>query len=114
MRAKAVAIIGRIGLALGAAGLAGGCSIGSVVADMPSAVGGLPANAPERPAQVAEYPAVHDMPPQRDAKPLSDAEQIRLQQDLAAQRERMGGAKAPRPQAAKKADGAGTGSSRNP
>lgn len=67
-----------------------GC--GSMIADhLPNAAGGLPETAPERPALAPAYPAVHDMPPQRASAPLTNEEQRKLQQDLIAARNRLGG-----------------------
>jgi hypothetical protein len=78
-------------LLLLATGLAlAGCS-GSMIADhMPTAVGGLPADAPERPAAEQPYPAVHNMPPARPTEALSNDQQKRLQDDLIAARNRYG------------------------
>ena len=71
------------------AGLLGGCSGGSTIADhLPTALGGLPENPPQRPTTSAPYPAVHDMPPSRPTTVLSDAEQTKLENDLAAARNR--------------------------
>jgi hypothetical protein len=70
--------------------LLGGCS-GSMIADhMPTAVGGLPEGAPERPATPLEYPAVHSTPPARATATLTDDQQKRLQDDLIAARDRYG------------------------
>ena len=71
------------------AGLLSGCSGGSTIADhLPTALGGLPENPPQRPTTAAAYPAVHDMPPARPTTVLSDAEQTKLENDLAAARSR--------------------------
>jgi hypothetical protein len=75
--------------AAGACALLAGCS-GSLLADhLPTAVGGLPADAPVRPAETA-YPAVHNMPPSRTAAPLSDDQQKQLADELIAARNRYG------------------------
>jgi hypothetical protein len=71
-----------------AATLLFGCS-GSMIADHLPA-GGLPENAPERPAVPQAYPAVHNMPPARSTATLNDDEQKRLQDDLVAVRNRYG------------------------
>jgi outer membrane murein-binding lipoprotein Lpp len=66
-----------------------GCSGGSIVADhLPTAVGGLPEGAPQRPTTTSAYPAVHDMPPSRPTTVLTDAEQTKLESDLVAARNR--------------------------
>lgn len=47
---------------------------------------GLPANAPERPAEAYAYPAVHDMPPQRTTAVLTAEEQRAVERDLVSAR----------------------------
>jgi len=69
------------------AGLAG-CSSSLFVDHIPTAVGGLPETAPERPATPVAYPAVHDMPASRGPTVLSDAERRKLRDDLNASRDR--------------------------
>src|SRR5262245_57565734 len=65
-----------------------GCS-GSMMADhMPTVAGGLPDNAPQRPANPGQYPPVHDQPPPRSQTVLTDEEQRKLEQDLIAARDR--------------------------
>jgi hypothetical protein len=67
-----------------------GCS-GSLIADhLPAAAGGLPEDAPERPAAEGAYPAVHNMPPARAAAPLDNDQQKQLADDLVAARNRYG------------------------
>jgi hypothetical protein len=67
-----------------------GCS-GSLIADhLPTAAGGLPAEAPGRQETPTAYPAVHDMPPARSGTMLSNDEQKKLEGDLAAARDRVG------------------------
>jgi hypothetical protein len=66
-----------------------GCS-GSMIADhLPTAMGGLPEEAPARPNGEATYPAVHNMPPARSTSTLSDAQQKALESDLVAVRNRV-------------------------
>jgi hypothetical protein len=82
--------VGAALIALAAALMLGGCS-GSQIADhMPTAVGGLPEDAPQRPATEQDYPAVHNMPPTRTTSTLTDEQQKRLQDDLVAARNRYG------------------------
>ncbi len=72
------------------ASVVSGC--GSTIADrLPAEAGGLPENAPQRPAVAPAYPAVHEMPPPRATTTLSNDEQRKLQQDLIAARNRVGG-----------------------
>jgi len=74
----------------GAAELAG-CSSGSFLGDhIPTAIGGLPEGAPERPGTPMIYPAVHDMPPPRNNTTLSEDEKKKLEGDLIAARNRLG------------------------
>jgi len=75
--------------ALGLAAVLAGCAPGSVIDRLPGEVGGLPADAPARPATSYQYPAVHDMPPARSATPMSEEEQVKLEKDLAAIRDRQ-------------------------
>jgi hypothetical protein len=74
-------------LTLALAASLGACA--STVADLPSQVGGLPAGAPERPAQASAYPAVHDMPPPRPNTVLTAEERAKAEADLRALRERQ-------------------------
>jgi hypothetical protein len=75
-----------------AAAILAGCSTGTMGDSMPTAVGGLPENTPQRPATPAAYPAVHDMPPPRSHM-LTDEEQKKLEDDLVAARNRAVGGK---------------------
>ena len=68
-----------------------GC--GSMIADhLPTAAGGLPEGVPDRPTRQTNFPAVHDLPPQRASTVLTDAEQKKLEDDLIAARTRTGAA----------------------
>jgi hypothetical protein len=80
----------RILTILGLALLLTGCSTGSLEAQLPAELG-LPADAPARPVTPYDYPAVHDMPHPRAIKPLTEEEQIRLEKDLNALRDRQVG-----------------------
>ena len=68
----------------------GGCGsisdkVSQAVASMP--VVGLPANAPERPAETLAFPAVHDMPPPRTTAVLTADEQRSMERELVSARE---------------------------
>ena len=79
-------------LACGLAVALAGCSsssVNNVTDSMPSAIGGLPADAPERPATPPAYPAVHDMPPPRPNTTLTAEEQVKLETELTAIRTRQ-------------------------
>jgi hypothetical protein len=56
--------------------------------DIPHGWGGLPDDTPARPKTVLPTPAVHDVPPPRADKPLSDGQQLTLQKELDAARTR--------------------------
>jgi hypothetical protein len=64
------------------------CSASTMGDYIPTAAGGLPEGAPQRPAKPGPYPAVHDMPPPRGQAVLTDAEQKKLEDDLVAARNR--------------------------
>ncbi|HXX08546.1 MAG TPA: hypothetical protein VEJ43_10830 [Pseudolabrys sp.] len=82
---------------LGLAAMLAGCSASSVIDKLPADMG-LPAGAPARPDVPYQYPAVHDMPPARTSVTMTEEEQVRLERELAAIRDRQEG----RPQAGKK------------
>lgn len=90
-----------VSLLSGAAGL-GACAtnIGDAI---PAGIGGLPAEAPARPAEQAAYPAVHDIPPPRPVSILNDDQQEKLEKDLTTARDRQ---EARNPNAKKPAAGA--------
>jgi hypothetical protein len=67
----------------------GGCASGGMLDQLPPALGGEPASLPPRPKTGYQYPAVHDMPPARANAPLSDGEQITLEKELQAARDRQ-------------------------
>ena len=70
-----------------AAGLAG-CAPGAAIDKLPAEIG-LPAGAPARPAQAYEYPAVHDAPPPRPEPALTYEQQMKVEQELNAARDRQ-------------------------
>jgi hypothetical protein len=80
---------------------------------MPADIGGLPAGAPARPAEPYQYPAVHDMPPDRATAPMSEDEQMRVERELQAARDqqeiREGTAKKTGPDAKKRPAAANSG-----
>lgn len=71
-----------------AAGLAACASVSEKISgtasEMP--IVGLPAGAPQRPAEQLAFPAVHDMPPPRSAAVLNEVEQQKMENDLVAAR----------------------------
>lgn len=98
-RLATTAVLGAGWLALALAG----CTPGPMIDRLPEGVGGLPAGAPARPAAPYQFPAVHDMPAPRSAKPLSEEEQFRLEKELQATRDRQEGREAQGPKAAETA-----------
>lgn len=70
------------------------CGCASVFSELPSPVG-LPPGTPERSAVQPEFPAVHDMPPPRETKLLSEDERRKLEAELAAVRDRQSGKAGP-------------------
>lgn len=56
---------------------------------LPEKLGGLPANAPERPAQQMAFPNVYEVRPTRESKPLTDDEQKKLESELTTLREQQ-------------------------
>ena len=63
----------------------GGCSL--PIADLPLI--GLPTNTPARPESTGVYPAVHDVPPQREQAVLEPEERARIEKELVAARDRQ-------------------------
>jgi hypothetical protein len=90
------------------------CSASIIGDHLPTAAGGLPEGAPQRPAQPAAYPAVHDLPPKRQDAVLTDDEQKKLEDDLIAARKRAVGAASGTPGASADANAKPTGGARNP
>lgn len=81
-------LIRSILVALGLAVALSGCASGPMVDGIPSNIG-LPAEAPVRPATPYEYPAVHDMPPPRPIRIMTEEQQIKLEKELATVRDRQ-------------------------
>ena len=75
-------------LTLATATALAGCSSGAVIDKLPGDMG-LPAGTPERPTTPYVYPAVHDMPPPRPTQPMSEEQQKKLENELAAVRDRQ-------------------------
>ncbi|MGC1465124.1 MAG: hypothetical protein WA792_05275 [Pseudolabrys sp.] len=78
-------------LALFGACVLASCAPAGMGDQLSPALGGLPTDAPARPAAPYEYPAVHDMPPPRSDTPMSEDQLLRMQKDLAAIRDRTEG-----------------------
>jgi len=67
--------------------LAALCGCASTFDVLPEKMGGLPASAPERPAERKAFPNVYEVRPTRESAPLSNAEQKKLESDLTNLRE---------------------------
>jgi hypothetical protein len=65
--------------------LLGGCA--TSIADLPLI--GVPADAPNRPKEPNAYPAIHDMPADREQAVLDPSEQARIEKELKAARDRQ-------------------------
>jgi outer membrane biosynthesis protein TonB len=64
-----------------------GCT--STIDSLPQKMGGLPESAPARPAEAYAFPNVYEVRPTREAKPLTDDEQKKLESDLVTLREQQ-------------------------
>jgi hypothetical protein len=71
-----------------AAALAG-CSAGQLGDTLPNSMGGLPEGAPARSGTTGKFPLVHDMPAPRSTTPMNDEDQLKLEKDLQAARDRQ-------------------------
>jgi hypothetical protein len=78
---KARVVVLAVGLVLPA------CSSTQSFDGLPPSFGGLPTDAPAKPKTPYQYPSVHDMPPPRSVKTLSDEELLNVEKDLTAARE---------------------------
>ena len=58
------------------------CSGGALLGQLPEKAGGLPANAPQRPAETMPYQNVYEPRPTRETKPLTNEEQKKLESEL--------------------------------
>lgn len=65
------------------------CTADSSLDKIPTELGGLPANAPKRPATVAPYPAVHDVPPPRSEQALTGDKLLNLERELSKVRQKQ-------------------------
>jgi hypothetical protein len=79
--------------------------VSETLGGLPEKWGGLPANAPQRPATPYATPNVYEVRPTRPVKPLTADEQRKLEAELTALRENQKSRANPRPAAPKKAAG---------
>jgi hypothetical protein len=80
-RVWAVAALVMLSLSLG------GCA--TSIADIPLI--GVPSDAPSRPKDPSAYPAVHDIPAEREQTAMAPSEQAKIQKELIAARDRQAG-----------------------
>jgi hypothetical protein len=57
--------------------------------ELPTAIGGMPQAAPARPEAPPAFPAVHDMPPARNTKVMTEEEKKRAEAELAVMRDQQ-------------------------
>ena len=78
-------------VAVGLVSLVAGCSgTTSMLSNLPPSLGGLPADAPARPAaDQTSFPAVHDMPPPRTAATLTPEQVQAVEAEIAFARARQ-------------------------
>jgi hypothetical protein len=74
--------------AFGLAALLCGCAPGAMIDKLPGDMG-EPDDTPARPVTPYVYPAVHDMPPAREAPAMTEEQQVKLEKDLEAARDRQ-------------------------
>ncbi len=74
--------------ALGLAAALCGCSAGAIVDKLPGNMS-EPVSTPAPPVTPFAYPAVHDMPPPRETPPMTEEQQVKLEKDLTAARDRQ-------------------------
>jgi hypothetical protein len=74
--------------AFGLAALLCGCAPGAMIDKLPGDMG-EPASTPVRPDTPYVYPAVHDMPPARETPAMTEEQQVKLEKDLEAARDRQ-------------------------
>ena len=55
---------------------------GATIGSVPEKLGGLPESAPQRPAETMPFPNVYEPRPRRQATPLNDDEQKKLESEL--------------------------------
>lgn len=79
-------VAGLLGLSMTAAAAG---PVGSAMESLPPSMGGLPSDAPPPPKTTYQYPAVHDMPPPRADKTLTDDQQLDLENQLLNARDRQ-------------------------
>lgn len=103
--ARRIHLAPRVACALIFACLLAAC--GATVGSIPEKFGGLPESAPQRPAETMPFPNVYEQRPKRQATPLNDAEQEKLESELTKLRDdqakRASSGDAPLPGPAKKA-----------
>ena len=88
-RLKTIPLFIRAASALALGGGCAACSSTAFEDHLPTAIGGLPANAPARPPVAPDFLPVHDMPQNRELKPLASDERKKLEAELNSVRTRQ-------------------------
>ena len=78
--ARRIRLAPRVAFALVSVCALAGC--GSTIGSVPEKFGGLPESAPQRPAETMPFPNVYEPRPKRQATPLNDEEQKKLESEL--------------------------------
>src|ERR1043165_9106565 len=78
--ARRIRLAPRAGFALALSCALAAC--GTHVGDVSPTLGGLPQSAPQRPAETMPFPNVYEPRPKRQATPLNDDEQKKLESEL--------------------------------
>jgi protein TonB len=79
--ARRIPFAPRAACALALAWLLAACG-GATYGRLPEKLGGLPESAPQRPAETMPFPNVYEPRPKRQAAPLNDDEQKKLESEL--------------------------------
>ena len=79
--ARRIPFAPRAACAIALAWLLAACG-GATYGRLPEKLGGLPESAPQRPAETMPFPNVYEPRPKRQAAPLSDDEQKKLESEL--------------------------------
>ena len=80
--ARRIRLAPRVVSALVFACLLAACNSGATIGSVPEKFGGLPQSAPQRPAETMPFPNVYEPRPKRQATPLNDEEQKKLELEL--------------------------------
>src|SRR6185312_189515 len=91
-------VVAAAALAIDGVVLLAGCSASTIADHLPTAAGGLPAEAPKRQVNPGAFPSVHDRSRERNNSTMTVNEQWRLEDDLTAARNRVNASPASSPE----------------